>query len=119
MTRRLSDAYVDFTFSATTFAEDVTAKIFGRRIPQTLLLHANDITADSLDAMLRGYEQRGYAFVSLDAAMNDEAYRTPDTLVTPFGPTWLWRWTKSKGLNISFRDDPEPPAWVSQLYPKR
>src|SRR5262245_61941385 len=32
------------------------------------------------------------------------------------GPTWLWRWMRSLGLNLSFKDDPEPPRWVIDLY---
>jgi hypothetical protein len=51
--------------------------------------------------------------------MTDDAYRTPDTFVTRWGTTWLWRWMKSKGMSVNFKDDPDPPAWVSDLYSKR
>jgi hypothetical protein len=51
--------------------------------------------------------------------MRDDAYQTRDTFVTRAGPTWLWRWMKSKGMNVSFKDDPELPSWVSELYSKR
>jgi peptidoglycan/xylan/chitin deacetylase (PgdA/CDA1 family) len=116
---RLVNAYVDFTMAATSFAERITPKIFGRDIPQTLLVHSNDITADTLERLLATFEARGYRFITLDEAMKDEAYHTRDTLVTRAGPTWLWRWMKSKGMNLSFKDDPEPPAWVSDLYSRR
>jgi peptidoglycan-N-acetylglucosamine deacetylase len=112
---RLREAYVDFVVRATGFAEGVSHQIFGRGIPQTMLLHANDINADSLDDLLKRLEARGYTFVSLDTAVADPAYRTRDTLVTTFGPTWLWRWTKSQGLSVSFKEDPEPPQWVIEL----
>jgi peptidoglycan/xylan/chitin deacetylase (PgdA/CDA1 family) len=115
MRQRLADAYVDFTLAATTFAERISPAIFGREIPQTLLIHANDINADALERLLVALEARGYRFITLDEAMADPAYKTPDTLVTTFGPTWLWRWAKSKGTNISFNDDPDPPAWVAAL----
>ncbi len=112
---RLREAYLDFVIRATEFAERVSPQIFGRDIPQTILLHANDINADSLDDLLKRLEGRGYAFVSLDTAMADPAYRTKDTLVTKFGPTWLWRWMKSQGMSISFSEDPDPPQWVVEL----
>jgi peptidoglycan/xylan/chitin deacetylase (PgdA/CDA1 family) len=112
---RLREAYLDFVVRATEFAEGVSRQIFGRDIPQTILLHANDINADSLDDLLKRLEARGYAFVSLDTAVADPAYRTKDTLVTKFGPTWLWRWVKSQGMSVSFREDPEPPQWVMEL----
>ena len=113
---RLRTAYLDFVIGATEFAERVTPRIFGRDIPQTLLLHANDINADSLDALLKRLKECGYRFVTLDSAMRDPAYKTKDTLVTKFGPTWLWRWRSSLGVTVSFQDDPEPPDWVVELY---
>lgn len=115
---RLREAYLDFTIAATEFAEKVSPEIFGREIPQLLLIHSNDITSDCLDEMLRRFEARGYKFVSLDTVMADPAYRTKDTYVTKVGPTWLMRWVKSKGLNVSFADDPDPPQWVMDLYKK-
>lgn len=119
LARRLRDAYLDFSLRATAFAERVAPEVFGRDVPQTLLIHANDLNADVLDALLRRFEARGYRFVTLDEAMDDPAYRTPDTLVSSYGPTWLWRWMKSQGLHVSFADDPEPPAWVTDLFAHR
>jgi peptidoglycan/xylan/chitin deacetylase (PgdA/CDA1 family) len=116
---RLRKDYLDFTVAATEFAERISPKIFGREVTQTLLIHANDINADCLDEMLKRFSARGYSFVSLDEAMSDPAYQTKDTLVTTSGPSWLWRWMKSKGMNISFADDPEPPQWVIELFRQR
>lgn len=117
--KKLREAYLEFNFAATDFAEQISPKIFGRDIPQLLLLHAIDINADCLDEMLRHYEARGYRFVTLDEVMSDPAYQTKDTLVAQRGPTWLWRWNKSLGLNLSFKDDPETPQWVMDLFNQR
>jgi peptidoglycan/xylan/chitin deacetylase (PgdA/CDA1 family) len=111
-------AYLEFSIAATAFAETIPPKIFGRDVPQTLLLHANDLNADALDELLKRLEGRGYRFISLEQAMADPAYQTADTLVSSFGPTWLWRWNKSLGLNVSFAGDPEPPAWVTEMVGK-
>jgi len=119
MAKRLREAYLDFTVAATEFAERISPQIFDREITQTLLLHANDINADCLDEMLRRLAARGYRFVTLDEAMTDPAYQTKDTYIGKSGPTWLWRWMKSKGMNVSFKDDPEPPQWVVDLYRPR
>jgi peptidoglycan/xylan/chitin deacetylase (PgdA/CDA1 family) len=116
LAKRLRAAYLDYTFAATEAAERFSPQIFGREIPQTLLIHANDLNADCLDEMLRRFAARGYRFVNLDEAMADAAYQTKDTYVTKAGPSWLWRWMKSKGMNISFKDDPDPPKWVMDLY---
>lgn len=113
---RICGAYSSFVVGATEFAESISVQIIGRNIPQTLVLHANDINADCLDELLAQLNRRGYEFVSLDAAFSHQAYQTQDTFVTAYGPSWLWRWMKSKDMNISFRGDPELPNWITALY---
>ncbi|MCI0524837.1 MAG: polysaccharide deacetylase, partial [Acidobacteria bacterium] len=117
--KRLREAYLDYTIAATEFAERVAPKIFGRDIPQTLLIHTNDINADCLDEMLKRFEARGYRFITLDEAMADPAYQTKDTDVSKFGPSWLVRWVRSLGMKVNFEGDPEPPQWVMDLYNRR
>ena len=119
LAQRVRDAYVDFTIAATEFAEKISPQLFGHEIPQILLIHANDLNGDALDELLRRFEARGYRFVTLDCVMADPAYQTKDTYVSTYGPTWLFRWAKSRGLNLDFSADPEPPKWVMDLYNKR
>jgi peptidoglycan/xylan/chitin deacetylase (PgdA/CDA1 family) len=119
LARRVREAYLDFTFAATEFAEKISPQLFGREIPQTLLIHSNDINADCLDEILRRLAERGYQFVTLDKVMADPAYQTKDTLVSNYGPTWFFRWSKSKGLKLDFSGDPDPPKWVMDLYNSR
>ena len=119
LAKRLREEYLNFTIAATEFAEKISPQVFGREIPQLLLIHINDITADSLDEMLQRFAERGYKFVTLDKVMADAAYQTKDTMVTKSGPTWLWRWTKSKGMDLDFAGDPDPPKWVMDLYNAR
>ena len=116
LAERLRRSYLDYNLAVTKFAERISVEIFGREVAQTLVVHANDITADCLDTMLADWEKRGYRFITLDEAMTDPAYATQDTLVTAYGPTWLFRWMKSMGKKVSFRGDPEPPPWVVDLY---
>ena len=119
LAKRVRDAYLDLTTTAIEFAEKISPQIFSREIPQILLIHANDINADALDEMLSRFEARGYRFVTLDQAMADPAYQTKVTYISSSGPTWLFRWAKSKGLNLDFSADPDPPKWVMDLYNKR
>lgn len=111
--QRVRDAYLAYTLDVTAFAERMAAQVFGRDdVPQTLLIHSNDLHADLLDPLLGALVARGYRFVTLDTAMADPAYRTPDTYVGRHGPTWLFRWSRSLGQTVSFVGDPEPPAWI-------
>jgi hypothetical protein len=113
---RVRDAYVELTAAATAFAEKATQAVFKRDIPQTLLVHANVLTAESLDTLLSSFEARGYRFITLDEAMADAAYATPDTMVSSFGPTWIWRWASTLGVRVSPEGDPDVPAWVMEMY---
>lgn len=119
LANRLRDEYLAYTIAALEFAEKISPEVFGREIPQLLVIHTNAITADCLDEMLKKFEARGYTFVTLDAVMADPAYQTKDTYVTKFGPTWLFRWMKSKGMDVNFDGDPDPPKWVMDLYNAR
>ena len=103
-------AYIDFVIGAAAFAETIAPRVVGHDIPQVILLHANDLNADTLGALLDRLGKRGYHFVTLDAAMRDPAYATPYSFVTANGPTWLWRWRKVLKRDVSFAADPEPPA---------
>lgn len=114
--QRIAEEYLRYTAATTEFAEKISPQIFGRDIPQTLLLHANDINADLLEPLLQVFADRGYRFITLDEAMADPAYRTKDTHVNARGPTWLWRWSQSLGQKISFNAEPEPPEWVMVEY---
>src|ERR1044072_6667425 len=114
--KRVRDAYLDLTITATDFAEKISPQIFGREIPQLLLIHSNDINADCLDELLRRLEERGYKFVTLDKGMSDPAYETKDTYGNKYGPTWSLRWSKSKGMNLDFSGDADPPKWVMDMY---
>jgi len=117
--KRLRESYLDFTIAATEFAEKISPQVFGREIPQLLLIHSNDINADCLDELLQRLTDRGYKFVTLDKVMSDPAYETKDTYVNKYGPTWFFRWAKSKGMNLDFSGDPNPPKWVMDLYNSR
>ena len=119
LAKRVREAYLDLTIAATEFAEKISPQIFGREIPQLLLIHSNDLNADCLDELLQRLTDRGYKFVTLDKVMSDPAYETKDTYVNKYGPTWLFRWSKSKGMNLDFSGDADPPKWVMDLYNSR
>ena len=110
---RTEAAYDAFTDAVVEFAEKVSRDLFGREIPQILLIHANHLNALKLDAMLGRLRARGYGFVPLEEALRDPAYRTPDEYVGPFGPSWLHRWGGALGKPRPMRGGPEPPTWLS------
>ena len=96
--------------------EALSRDTFGREVPQVLLVHGNRTNADALGEVLDRLAGRGYRFVTLDEALADEAWRTPDEFVGSRGPSWLYRFRVAKGLPLGLEGEPDPPKWVLDLY---
>lgn len=109
---KVEATYDSYTDEVVAFAEKVSRDLFGRDIPQVLLLHANQVNSMRLSAMLSRLRARGYTFVTLEEALHDPAYATRDDYVGPFGPSWLHRWGAALGKPKPMRGSPEPPAWL-------
>lgn len=107
---RIGRAYLRYMEDVCRYYERLSRDLFGREIPQVLLLHANGLNAEylgGLAAMMRG---RGYRFVTLDQALADAAYRSRDTYIGARGLSWLQRWAITQGREPG--DQPAAPDWV-------
>lgn len=104
---RLAADYLGYMESVFAFVEGVSRNLLGREIPQVLLLHANSLNADWFPRLAAMIKARGYRFITLDAALRDEAYRRPDTYVGNWGFSWLHHWELTEGRKRS--PSPDPP----------
>ena len=111
--KRVADAYVPYMESVFEHFERLSTETFGREVRQVLLLHANEINADRFDELAAMLKRRGYAFVTLEEALKDPAYKEPDALYKN-GISWLHRWRMAKGLPVKW--EPEAPKFVDELY---
>jgi len=59
---------------------------------------------------------RGYEFVTLDQALQDEAYRLPDLYAGPGGFSWIHRWSITKQMKP--RGEPDEPQFIGEQYQK-
>jgi peptidoglycan/xylan/chitin deacetylase (PgdA/CDA1 family) len=114
---RTRDAYVPYMESIFAFFEARSVEVVGREFPQVLLLHANQLNADTMPALLDMMRRRGYRFVSLEEALRDDAYRLPDEYVGTGGFSWIHRWSKTKGMPP--KGEPNEPEWIAEEYQKR
>ena len=64
-----------------------------RNIAHVLLLHANALAADWLDALLAALKKDGFEFTTLDAALADPVYAEPEVYAGKIGLSWLYRIT--------------------------
>ncbi len=108
--------YLHFTAQAIDGYTKMARDAFGREIPHVMLMHANRLNQDSMDDVLKIFEQRGFHFVSLAEAQSDPAYRTPDEFEKSYGWMWQQRWAITKHVKVDPRDAPDPPKWVLDEY---
>jgi peptidoglycan-N-acetylglucosamine deacetylase len=114
---RVKQAYLAYMESIFAFFETRSREVVGREFPQTLLIHASQLNADSMPELLAMMRHRGYTFVSLETALKDEAYRLPDEYFGTGGFSWIHRWSKTKGMPP--KGEPDEPAWIVEAYKKR
>lgn len=108
--------YLEHLGDAVDAFETMSDEIFGRQIPQVWLIHANRINAAALDASLELFRRRGYAFITLEEALEDPAYEIRAAPSNRFGPSWLLRWARARNTKTSVYGQPEPSERVMSAY---
>ena len=111
---RVGAAYLTYMDEIFDFFEKRSVEVVGREIKQILLLHANPLNADYLDRLVEMMRRRGYAFISIDEALEDPAYALPDSYVGPVGLSWLHRWALTKGMPP--REEPREPDFITAMF---
>jgi peptidoglycan/xylan/chitin deacetylase (PgdA/CDA1 family) len=108
--------YIDYMERKLKYFENEAMALFGRPITQVLLVHASALNSDYVDSLAAMFRKNNYDFVSMDEALQDEAYKTPVTVYGKWGISWLDKWALSQGKKGDFfKDDPECPDYINQL----
>jgi peptidoglycan/xylan/chitin deacetylase (PgdA/CDA1 family) len=111
--RAIAETFLEYMLRVVAYYEGQSRALFGREIPQVLLLHANWLNATHLDELVEALRARGYRFTTLDAALTDFAYRSQDEFVGPGGISWLHRWALTSGRRGAFfAGEPEVPKEI-------
>lgn len=114
---RIRDSYLDYMDQIVRYYEDQSRALLGYELPQVLLLHANRLALESVGPLIETWRARGYRFITLDQALADSAYGTPDEYQGPSGITWLHRWALTQGKSGSFfAGESEVPAFVQSAF---
>ena len=106
--------YVNYTAAEIDWYTALNKQVWGYDPPHIMLLHDNLLNADTANEILALFERRGYRFVSLAEALKDPAYALPETYITKYGPMWGYRWAEEKHVKVDGRNEPDPPAWITQ-----
>lgn len=77
---------------------------------------ASEWAADYIGRSADRLAERGYRFVSLDKALEDEAYRSADRYTGPAGITWIHRWALTQDVDPAMlQGEPTAPDYVLEL----
>ena len=114
--KQVADAYVPYMERKIDYWERQSVALFGREVKQILLVHANSINADHFDDMIRMLRKRGYRFITLDEALKDTAFTSPDIFTGAAGISWIHRWAITRGVSKDFfKGEPVTPEFVMKL----
>ncbi len=114
--KKIGASYVEYMEDKTAFYEQQTKMLFGRPIKHILLIHANALNGDYLDELLAMYRQRGYQFISLENALQDEGYQSKDEYAGRGGITWLHRWAITQKVDKAFfKGEPACPEFIQEI----
>ncbi len=94
---RVAKAYLAYMEQIFDYFEKLSVEVLGYEVKQVLLLHDDALNADYFDALARMIQKRGYAFINLDHALQDKAYRLPDTYSGERGLSWIHHWAFTRG----------------------
>jgi len=114
--KRVGEAYLVYMDAKLAYFEEQSQKLFGRNIRHVLLVHGNRLNSDWFDELAKSMRKRGYRFVTLDRAVDDEAYRSADTFIGRGGISWIHRWALTAGKKGAFfAGEPATPTWIQDI----
>ncbi len=112
--QRCRATYIPYLESIFEFFEQRSVQVFGREIPQVLLLHVSRLNSDAMPGILAMIVGRGYGIVPLEEALADKAYETPDHYYGPGGFSWIHRWSRTMGM--APLGEPDEPAFIRDQF---
>ncbi len=107
--QQLVSSYLSHTTDEFDYYERLSKTLFGYEPKQILLLHGNWLEAEHIGELIDLLRKRGYEFVTLEDALADSAYSSPDDYVGE-GTGWLDHWAITRGQIP--QNAPVFPQWV-------
>jgi peptidoglycan-N-acetylglucosamine deacetylase len=108
--QRIVNEYLSYTTTVFDYYEKLSRDLLGYEPRQVLLIHGNWLEADHIGELLDLLSKRGYTFVTLGRALDDQAYALPNTYVGEEGDGWIDQWAITMGKPR--QHSPVFPQWV-------
>jgi|SRR5579875_1883086 len=116
LAERVVRSFLKYMNDVFAYFESASRELLGYEPAQVLLLHADLLDTDEMNALARLMRARAYHFVSLDAALRDPAYRQPDNYVDGGGVSWIEHWADTQ--HKSLPSGPDVPKYIQEIYTK-
>ena len=116
--KEVAEKYLKHTEAYFDYYEKLTQDVAGRPIKHIFLCHANALNAEYFNELIEIMQKRGYTFVTLKEALQDEIYGRPERVITPNGFSWLHRWRMTDKKKNTLKD-PEIPVNIQALYDRK
>lgn len=113
---KIARSYLEYMARVIVHFEELAREFLGHDLRQVLLLHVSELNGDYLEQLLDLLQSRGYAFISLDEALQDPAYKLPEA-VHEKGISWIERWRIAQGLEP--KSPPQVPQWISDMIKEK
>lgn len=95
---KIKTAYIEHLVDRATYYDGLAKQVLGRSPKHVMLLHTNEINAETLPEIVSIFRKRGWTFVSPADAFSDPIYSSQlDTL--PAGESVIWASAKARGIS--------------------
>ena len=115
--KKIRAEFIEYMSKMFDHYEAYSQEMFGRDIAQTMVLTPSLLVADSFDELFGMIEKRGYKFVSMEEALSDSAYQTPENFYGKAGISWFERWQMAQGGKLL--DEPQVSPAVEDAWKNR
>ena len=112
----IRQSYLAYTERMIAWHKAASRALFGREIAFVMLLHSSRLNADCLSDLVGLLRAADLRPVSLETAMRDPAYATPDHYAGKDGINWLERWARTMGRSLPTAGYSDPPADIKADY---
>jgi len=116
--QHIRDAYLAYSAAIIPWYRQAATRLLGREPAFVMLLHASRLNADSIDDLAALFQKNDLRSVTLDRALQDPAYKIPDTYVGPDGDVWVTRWSLTLDKSLPYASQPQVPDDIAALNAK-
>ena len=108
--------YLEHTEAMLNWYRAASREVFGRQIAYVMLMHDTRLNADCIDDFAAMLKRHHLKPVTMEEAMKDPAYRTPDHYAGHDGIEWMERFADTLKKDLPWASYRDPPKDIEADY---